>query len=353
MDEPRRLELDEGCNESRSTEAFGGGCDVSIDNEPYTGVTSENEISKKSGICERCNCIPWKDLLKNPLWWVPDQPVIKEDKVPLKASSCRICNLFAKIIETQKLSENGPYHLRKYRPWYLKNKEVPGLPALNSSQTLRMFYLQVSDTDHITCPQLMVTDFQPNDTSTKLRYYQASNVDIEQVKAWITECETSHCVDCVGDAATHDPLRQLRVIDCDQKSTVPAPLGCRYVALSYVWGQHESAFNDLQNAPETIADSIDLTKRLGYKYLWVDRYCIDQTDRIDKHTQVLQMGEIYAAAQVTIVAAAGSDPSYGLPGVSSQSRPVPKSEKIGDLLPEDDECAAKEVMHSIHKVSKL
>jgi hypothetical protein len=43
------------------------------------------------------------------------------------------------------------------------------------------------------------------------------------------------------------------------------------------------------------------------------------------------MDEIYAAAQVTLVAAAGSDPSYGLPGVSSQSRPVPKSEKIGDL----------------------
>jgi hypothetical protein len=80
----------------------------------------------------------------------------------------------------------------------------------------------------------MVTDFQPNDTSTKQYYYQASNIDIEQVKAWIAECETSHCVDCVVDAAAHHALHQLRVIDYNQESIVSAPLGYRYVALSYV-----------------------------------------------------------------------------------------------------------------------
>ena len=48
--------------------------------------------------------------------------------------------------------------------------------------------------------------------------------------------------------------------------------------------------------------------------------CIDQNDNRQKHTQIAQMGHIYAAAQLTIVAAAGSDPEYGLPGVASGSR---------------------------------
>ena len=43
------------------------------------------------------------------------------------------------------------------------------------------------------------------------------------------------------------------------------------------------------------------------------------------------MGDIYAAAQLTIIAAAGDDPTYGLPGVLSRPRLVPKAEKIGTI----------------------
>ncbi|KAH6876098.1 hypothetical protein BKA58DRAFT_381025 [Alternaria rosae] len=44
------------------------------------------------------------------------------------------------------------------------------------------------------------------------------------------------------------------------------------------------------------------------------------------------MGDIYAAAQVTLIAAAGSDPDFGLPGVSTSSRAIPQSERIGNAL---------------------
>ena len=52
---------------------------------------------------------------------------------------------------------------------------------------------------------------------------------------------------------------------------------------------------------------------------------------MDKHTQVRQMGEIYSAAQITLVAAAGSDPSYGLPGVLSRPRLIPEAEEIQNM----------------------
>jgi hypothetical protein len=42
----------------------------------------------------------------------------------------------------------------------------------------------------------------------------------------------------------------------------------------------------------------------------------------------MQMGDIYAAAQITLVAAAGSDPTYGLPGVLPRSRRQQKCEMI-------------------------
>ncbi|KAK6954229.1 hypothetical protein Daesc_004195 [Daldinia eschscholtzii] len=91
-----------------------------------------------------------------------------------------------------------------------------------------------------------------------------------------------------------------------------------YVALSYVWGQkgHDPS-KGLCDLPATIRDATEVTKRLGQRYLWVDRYCIDQSLSDEKQAEIKQMGRIYNGAALTIIAAAGSDPDYGLPGVSN------------------------------------
>ncbi|KAA8627766.1 HET domain containing protein [Pyrenophora tritici-repentis] len=99
------------------------------------------------------------------------------------------------------------------------------------------------------------------------------------------------------------------------------PSNCRFVALSYVWGSEQSSLR-LEDAPATIKDSITVTLALGYDYLWVDRSCINQSDSRDQNSQIRQMSDIYGAAQLTIIAAAGEDPSYGLPGVGI--RPTPQ-----------------------------
>jgi hypothetical protein len=53
------------------------------------------------------------------------------------------------------------------------------------------------------------------------------------------------------------------------------------------------------------------------------------------HVQIMQMGEIYATAELTLVAAAGNDPTYGLPGVCPETRPLERHEQCGSvyLLP--------------------
>jgi len=67
--------------------------------------------------------------------------------------------------------------------------------------------------------------------------------------------------------------------------------------------------------PQTIKDAIELVVKLRERYLWVDRLCILQDDKNEKHSQITQMHEIYSAAYATIVQQSGSDANSSLPGV--------------------------------------
>lgn len=75
------------------------------------------------------------------------------------------------------------------------------------------------------------------------------------------------------------------------------------------------------SVPRTIRDAIHLSKLVGYRYLWVDALCIVQDDITIRHHQIAQMYDIYHSADVTIVAAGGSDCSETIPGVGSDRRP--------------------------------
>lgn len=88
----------------------------------------------------------------------------------------------------------------------------------------------------------------------------------------------------------------------------------------------------MPNHRRTVEDTILGTLKLGYHYLWVDRYCIDQNDGHDKALQINQMDLIYQEAEITVIATVGDDPSFGLPGVTAfQPRVCPVQVNIGDL----------------------
>ncbi|KAK8139535.1 HET-domain-containing protein [Apiospora sp. TS-2023a] len=69
-----------------------------------------------------------------------------------------------------------------------------------------------------------------------------------------------------------------------------------------------------------VEDSITVVQELGYRYLWVDRHCIDQNDAAGKHATINSMHLVYGNSQLTIIAAAGKDAEYGLPGVGTRAR---------------------------------
>jgi len=74
-----------------------------------------------------------------------------------------------------------------------------------------------------------------------------------------------------------------------------------------------------------VLDAVEVTRKLGLQYLWVDRLCIDQSNIAEKSYLVSRMATIYEGAEFTIVAAAGLGASHGLPGIRSTPRlPQPK-----------------------------
>jgi hypothetical protein len=122
---------------------------------------------------------------------------------------------------------------------------------------------------------------------------------------------------------------------------VPATSGCQYLALSYVWGKSTvllEADLDLakdqlpKNLPQTIEDAILTAKSLGNDYLWVNRYCIPQGDNEERRQQIYQMDLVYNRAQATIIAVAGDEAGFGLPGVSNRLRAPSVSATIGNSL---------------------
>ncbi|KAH8817197.1 heterokaryon incompatibility protein-domain-containing protein, partial [Xylogone sp. PMI_703] len=108
-----------------------------------------------------------------------------------------------------------------------------------------------------------------------------------------------------------------------------------YIALSYVWGATQKAYTtDTGNVmlhrthgglekvrdalPEVIRDAIDLVRRLGYQYLWIDRLCIVQDSPRSWKLNAYNMDVIYGNAFLTICAADG-DSTAGLRAMRPES----------------------------------
>lgn len=154
------------------------------------------------------------------------------------------------------------------------------------------------------------------------------HVDLEMIKQTLNECRASHSR-CRNKRRGVVP--GMRLIDCETRTVIPAPRRCTYAALSYVWGTSMSTSESIVSLcngyevlpaeiPSTIADAMLVTLKLKIRYLWCDRYCIRQDpeteeEKNEKHRQIARMCDIYGGASITIIAAAGDGPDYGLPGV--------------------------------------
>lgn len=118
------------------------------------------------------------------------------------------------------------------------------------------------------------------------------------------------------------PRHPITLINCETRTLTISDGYTAYIALSYVWGETVAAKNDFkaqvlpESIPAVVQDALTVTTKLGYRYLWVDRYCIDQEDAESVSHQVGQMDEVYHGADLTIIAAAGDSGDDGLTGAN-------------------------------------
>lgn len=93
----------------------------------------------------------------------------------------------------------------------------------------------------------------------------------------------------------------------------------KYVALSHCWGKTKAPILkihmlrtmtlgiDWQRLSKTFQDAIIVTRRLGFRYLWIDSLCIIQDSPEDWVKESGTMQNVYANCVLTIVASWGKD----------------------------------------------
>jgi hypothetical protein len=157
-----------------------------------------------------------------------------------------------------------------------------------------------------------------DDTPRIFRPVEQNRIDYAYIKTLLGNCLTSH-VTCNSQFEAGQP-KYMKVIDCKTR-TITDSSNEPYVALSYVWGPLTTEIEQLPGTlPATIEDAITVTLELGFQFLWVDRYCINQENEEEAFYQIAQMDLIYSRSVLLIIACCGDDPNYGLPGVGSRPR---------------------------------
>lgn len=173
---------------------------------------------------------------------------------------------------------------------------------------------------------------------------------IPRIREWLDTCNREHDHHCNAGSADRDDVPTFRptwLIDSAEKCLVRSKPSDRYLALSYVYGPSRNGMPQLlrsnveefqdelpdDDIPQTITDAMWLSRKLGLKYLWVDRLCIVQDDEEQKEAHVKHMAFVFTNAYLTIVAAHG-DVYTGLLPLNSRRPSSAKKGSHEELLRE-------------------
>ncbi|KAF2452859.1 heterokaryon incompatibility protein-domain-containing protein, partial [Lineolata rhizophorae] len=154
-----------------------------------------------------------------------------------------------------------------------------------------------------------------------------SEASFELARFWLREC-VAHHPDCPKPAQA-DAFFPTRAVDVgppdgsqpprlyDRAAGMPLPPeGARgYVALSHCWGASQPIKTEaatiaarragiaMDSLPKTFRHAVLATRRLGFRFVWIDSLCIVQDSKDDWERESKQMCDIYRQAAATVAAA--------------------------------------------------
>ena len=127
-----------------------------------------------------------------------------------------------------------------------------------------------------------------------------SNASFRLVRYWLDECLLSH-PHCALTRKSELPTRLINVWSDDgaREPTLEEPVNDdsqqSYLALSHSWGSTPTLRTTLDTIedrkkglpwstlPKTFQDAISITRRLGFRYIWIDSLCIIQGQCVPIH----------------------------------------------------------------------
>lgn len=253
--------------------------------------TSSGEV--KVVLCQRCRETDWNDIAS----WRPSKDKGRKvasfpdmDRDTLNQSSCDVCRMVALVTPRhlngedcllQALSSSltvlGPYRSKKVPA---ERKRIVDCTVLFPVPKIKFEHKtegRKTDTDWQDGGCLAVVKAGDQESSLEIGPRQISSfIDFDLVRSWLNHCATQHRDNCRFAAGSSSQAQGLKVIDCfnpNSKKAIDAPEDCKYVALSYVWGntavpKEEGKDTDF---PQVVHDAIQVTRSLNERYLWVDQ----------------------------------------------------------------------------------
>jgi hypothetical protein len=291
-------------------------------------------------------------------------PTVTKGNFKLSPARCALCSLILRCLQrgglegTVELSDGGSNGLEADAFETASKDSKSGLRDI-----VRRFEIQTTSTPRIKVARLWpciypvpsVSQVADDDETLAAPFPSGRMIEpfanLQLFKRWRRLCSDNHGDACARPAWVTDGDNVppgFRVIDVHTMCITDAPIHPSFFALSYVWGHLRE--NDIcattksidalkekhsltqQGLPRTILDAMKLVSELGGTYLWIDRLCILQDDDNDKAQQIPRMDLIYSLAELTIIAASGSDAHDGVAGLSVPRFVEQDTCRIGDEL---------------------
>lgn len=214
---------------------------------------------------------------------------------------------------------------------YPLKSELP--TSLNMGTSSACMRLRVGCT---TSDPLLILSLSTDDPSSNWISARSLNRDLgseacfELLRGQLRQCMECH-EPCRRSANTRENFIPSRVVDVSSlelgsiqlTNGADIPASSPYVALSYCWGDSQPESTTTSNIhgrfhgfsvdsqPQSIKDAILVTRRLGIKYIWVDRLCIIQDDQNDRARELGMMHQVYRCTTLVISAAMASSSTEG------------------------------------------
>lgn len=273
------------------------------------------QATSYADLCHDCSQINFDDafrpteiLRQSGQRWLCNLP--PEDA---QQSSCRLCHFFSRV-------GTAPGDYRDLRAFKIGQSLLTTESSTQDGIILSITGRYNVVSNPTISPQLILNKIGPEGCS-------CDSVDWDILRVWLDFCSANHST-CRQRKSSSVKMNGLRVIDCETLEIVElARHDSQYATLSYVWGHPQarvlpgSRCISPGDTPQLIMDVIKATQLLGIRYLWIDRFCIRDDDKEEKHALIRNMGYIYANSCLTIITSCSDDPSQGITGFGGNVRP--------------------------------